>query len=384
MNPDHNQRDHNQPDHNQPDNGRPEHVTSESEDVERHDLVDGLEAFVLDQLDDTSTEAYERSLRSHPDLAVAADELREALAGLADTEPAFAPPSLRGDVLTAATRRRRPGIDDGLPAGADAPRCHRATVGLVSAVIDDLDDADMHISTIYGIPVIELIRHLNGVEKQLARALAGRTSPPPDGFSAAGHRGVRDGTDADDARSVVAAWHVHSDALAAVLTDTALLADDAAYDVAGLSMSAERLIVVRAFEQWSHAEDISRALGRPTLVPPADVLHTMATHAVDLLLPVVETLTPHLDTTVRITLTGPGGGSWLRRIGGSDARDGRDLDPFTTGAATVVADIVDFCRLVAARATDDMPVQRYGDTEVCDTILDLAPALADYGAGPLD
>jgi uncharacterized protein (TIGR03083 family) len=350
----------------------------------RRDLEELIEAYVLDLLDEDVAATYETELGAHPDLAVQVAELREVLVGLCYEDRATAPPLLRDGVLTQALQRRPPGVDEGLQGRASAASCHRATVELVSSVVDDLDAGDMAARTVYHIPVVELIRHLSGMEEQLAQVLSsgGRSTAGTRGMTPEGHREVRDDSDAGNPDEVVAAWHHRSGALVAELSASPI--DDGAYQFAWGTLRATQLLIIRAFELWTHAEDICRATGRPLRVPPPDVLHTMAGTALDILLPVVGSRSVGGGETVRVTLTGDGGGSWLHRLGATGGRSGSGHDPFGSADATVVADIVDFCRLVGDRAdADGIPAHRHGDPALCEHILHTAPLLADYGAGPL-
>lgn len=83
----------------------------------------------------------------------------------------------------------------------------------------------------------------------------------------------------------------------------------------GLRLPLGALLIVRAFELWTHENDIRRVAGLPASVPDAPTLRLMTDLAARLL-PHAASLTG-LDepTSLRLVLTGPGGGAWDVMIG---------------------------------------------------------------------
>jgi hypothetical protein len=139
-------------------------------------------------------------------------------------------------------------------------------------------------------------------------------------------------------------------------------------------MQLGTLFVVRAFELWTHADDVRRAVGRPLDQPPPAALRTMADRAVRglpglLLLSGVEPP----PVPVRVVLTGQGGRTWdidLDLSGRPDAELGAP-------ATTVVCDIVDYCRLASRRiAVDELDVDVLGDRGLGRQLLVAAQAIA--------
>ena len=109
------------------------------------------------------------------------------------------------------------------------------------------------------------------------------------------------------------------------------------YQFHGWPFSLSALLLARAFELWTHADDIRRATGRQIMAPsPSDlrVMSTMSVGSVEALLPVVRP--DSVAPTTRVVLTGSGGGTF--DLVGADPQ--RRL--------TVVLDVVDYCRLADA------------------------------------
>ena len=129
----------------------------------------------------------------------------------------------------------------------------------------------------------------------------------------------------------------------------------------GWSFSLSSALVARSLELWAHADDVRRAVGRPTERPPAEQLRALSAFSVRALPFLVQLRFPGAQVVpVRVVLTGEGGGTY--DIGG----DGDQV-------ALLALDTADFCRLVAQRATPrDIEVMREGDQPVIASLLDSA------------
>jgi len=139
--------------------------------------------------------------------------------------------------------------------------------------------------------------------------------------------------------------------------------------VGGYSLSSA--LIIRAFETWTHHDDIVVALGRVELFDEAPVLRTMAELAVQTL-PVALAARgyDYPGCTARIVMTGPGGGDWTIAMKASE----------TAGPVPHVVirvPVVEFCRRFADRlAVDDVPFQVEGDADLARALVDAAPAFA--------
>jgi hypothetical protein len=127
-------------------------------------------------------------------------------------------------------------------------------------------------------------------------------------------------------------------------------------------MSARAAFTTRAFELWTHTDDIRGAVGARLTVPPAPDVHLMADTAVrSVTLGLQLAGIDRADRTVRVVLTGTGGGAWIRRLG-PDAPEQPDT--------LVVADTIEFCRMAAQRlGLDDLPLHVDGDTSLARDVL---------------
>jgi len=138
---------------------------------------------------------------------------------------------------------------------------------------------------------------------------------------------------------------------------------------AGLRRPVRDALVQRAFETWVHAEDLRLALRLDRRPPAAADLRPIVELGVSLLpLAMARGGGPSPGPTVRLVLTGAGGGEW--EVAGSTAGDGSPV------AAALVTDVTDFCRLMAGRIEPTrLPHRRYGDAPAIASLLAAAATL---------
>jgi uncharacterized protein (TIGR03083 family) len=136
----------------------------------------------------------------------------------------------------------------------------------------------------------------------------------------------------------------------------------------GFTVSRRTLLATRAFETWTHDDDIRDALGRDREVPHPVELGVMSDIAVNILPFCLDAAGTTPAASVRLVLTGDGGGDWTVSL------DGADHD---APAATITMDVVDYCRVVAERlAPDACGAVVDGDEQIGRTVLACASALA--------
>lgn len=339
---------------------------------------DELAAFALDAVDADEAVALEARLLADPAAADVEALLREAAGEFAAavTVEVTPPPALRGRVLAAALAARP--ADATLPAGA--VDVHRIEADRLGALLRRLTPEQWRSSLdppeFAGWTVHDVAAHLTGNESLLARLL-GITDPlAPETeldnesrahATVARHRTLGAAATVAEYETFVAAVDTH----VAGLTDEQLAAE---IDWWGMPMMIRTALLVRAFETWTHADDIRRACGLPSLPPPVPSLATMSSTAVGWL-PIMLALRGEEapGKRARVVLTG----AW-------EATHDVDLTEgvleLAAGAAPDVElrlDVVDFCRAVADRVGPaGLTYEAEGDTELAATIAAAIPALA--------
>ena len=317
--------------------------------AEAHELSG---AYVLDALGDDERAAFEQHLARDPDLLTLVGELLEAASLLGATEADAPPADLAARTFATAFARRPPGTAGSISGPIAA---YRGQMDELTALLGTLAPADWAAPTVTGFTVHGLVAHLLAIEAYVATRLGVDPPPPQDAFVAPegtehDHRAMTEPTVAahagDDPADTVAEWRRLVDANLAHLATLGEKGLTARVSLHGLDLSVQSMIGTRIFEVWTHTDDIRRAIGRAVEAPATDRLRLMSNIAVRAL-PLGLLLAGIDDSgrTVRMVLTGAGGGEWLQ--------------PLTVGAepgepdAIFVADVVDFCRLAAQRLGPD-------------------------------
>jgi uncharacterized protein (TIGR03083 family) len=276
-----------------------------------------------------------------------------------------APPAGLRDRMLEAARLARTG---GRPV-PDAPQISPAEAFSRSAdalygTLCALDEADWRTPVLRDLDVQGLVGHLTGVEEDMHRALAGDPEVAgADHVQSTQAAALRQaGRPAEVTRQE---WREEIDRTLGLVRHR----DDPGGIVAmhGFPLPLNMWLVVRAFELWTHEDDIRRAVGRPDSVPDPSTLRLMT----DLLATVLPLAAAQAGlqqpASVRLVLTGPGGGSWDVAVGvGAE-------DPVSV---RIVTDAVGFCRLAARRAvTSDLDLDITGDPGRAAEVLAAASAL---------
>ncbi len=302
-----------------------------------------LAAWALGALDDDQQAEIDQLLASRPDLAPDAPAFRSLVALLGEGEAVTPPPDLRSAVLAAAAARA-----PAPPAATGELALVRHQIAALHQLLGELGDAEWtNPARPYDWTVQGLVAHLGQIEGYVARQL-GLTGDGPE--TGATHH-LQVGADAIAAEGALppadtaARWHAAALAVVDRLEAGRGPDLDDLVMIHGFPFSVRGLLVARAFELWTHGDDIRRATGRALAAPPPADLRTMSAFSVSTL-PLVAALDqadPELAPT-RVVLTGEGGGTF-------------DLGP--EGAERqllLVLDVVDYCRVVARRTSvDDLP-----------------------------
>jgi uncharacterized protein (TIGR03083 family) len=280
-------------------------------------------------------------------------------------EPMVPPAGLRERVLAASWQARAAGRSVPEVAEISPAKAFSRAAGAFYRLLCALGDDDWRITVLRGLDVQGLVGHLIGVEDDMHRCLSGDPqvadashveSTQPAAVRQSGRPPAR--TRAD--------WRRAADRT----LDLVHAAGDPCAEVAmhGLRLPLGALLVVRAFELWTHGNDIRQAAGLPITVPDPATLGLMTRLAARLL--------PHAATrtglqepvNVRLVLTGPGGGTWDITVGEGPP------DPVSI---RIIADAVGFCRLAANRVTPaDLDLHVTGDPGRAAGVLAAASALA--------
>jgi uncharacterized protein (TIGR03083 family) len=326
-----------------------------------------LGAYALDAVDADEAVAVEEYLERAPHAAHEVARLRNAAAWIGATEALTPPPELHDTVLEAARSRRATSL------GRSAPEdpflaAYLSETGRFDALLDTVGDDDLDVPTFNGLTVRELVIHLAAMESAVASTIGRPTAP--------------DVTESDIERRTAelverfrdrplrdarALWRASVDAV-----PQWAVVEPSAGDVSlfGLTFSRDSLLVTRAFETWTHADDIHRALGRPEEPPPAEVVQRMADLSITTMPAALEVAgRAHPGRTARIVLTGDGGGDWLIPFGFAEVGETPDV--------VLTADVVDWCRCVSERmAPDALPRQVEGDPALADDLAAASSAFA--------
>jgi uncharacterized protein (TIGR03083 family) len=284
-----------------------------------------------------------------------------------DREHAALPAGLRDRVLAASLGARAAGrpVPDLAPiTPVEAySRAADAFYGLLCALAEEA----WRRPVLRDLDVQGLVGHLAGVEHDVQRSMAG----DPEVADANHITSTQAAADRQAGRSVTrtrAEWRAAADrTLALVESAPALTADVAMH---GMRLTLGALLVVRAFELWTHENDIRRAVNLPESVPDVATLRLMTDLAARVL-PAAATRTGLAGPVdVHLVLTGEGGGTWDLAVGNGPAGDG-------PASLSIVTDAVGFCRLVANRTTPaDLELHITGDRDRAASLLAAASALA--------
>ena len=134
------------------------------------------------------------------------------------------------------------------------------------------------------------------------------------------------------------------------------------------------MLTQRAFETWTHADDIRSALGLDPVPPPASSLATMSRTVLDgLSLMLLVAGADQAGRAARIELTGPGGGTYTVAV----VADGTVMAYQGEPDLHLSVDVVDFCRAIGDRVPPDgLAYRAAGDADLAADIVRSLPVLA--------
>jgi uncharacterized protein (TIGR03083 family) len=314
-------------------------------------IAEQLGAWALDGLDDDEAAAVDAHLRTCAGCADEAHRLRDAAGWLGVEHVRPAPPGLRERVLAEAFRRRPPTL---LRTLAQA---YQAQVELLDEVLGSVgSDAWRHPDPRHG-DVRGLLAHLAGNDAMLAADLGGRVVPPSQ----------------DDVR---ATWRGQAELLLDRLTVVG--AEPVAALDQPVRLAARRgtpvrplrdALVQRAFETWTHRDDVAAVVGLAQAAPPPAEVRRIVDLSVRVLPDALRTAgLVRPGGGVRLVLEGSGEGEWVVPLG--------HPGPVARIEATVRADAVGYTRLVAGRrSVASLGAEVAGSAAVAGPFLEVASTL---------
>ncbi|WP_214400959.1 maleylpyruvate isomerase family mycothiol-dependent enzyme [Pseudonocardia lacus] len=279
------------------------------------------------------------------------------------------PPSgLRERVVVAARAVRPAGRAVPEPAPITAVEAFSRAADALNGLLSALADDQWETVALRGLDAYGLVAHLTGVEDDVRAALEGDP-----GVADIDHVAATRSQPARTPEGTRVAWRTAVDA---TLTHLAATDDlDQVVAVHRIRLPLRSLLVARAFELWAHENDIRAAIGMPRRDPDPSTLTLMTTLATRLLpFGVARLGNGQAPVDLHLVLTGDGGGTWDLPLGdrGAPAPALRDVPE-----VTIVAEAVDFCRLVANRLRPaDLPTHLGGSVVHVPHILAGAAALA--------
>ena len=280
--------------------------------------------------------------------------------------------ALRARVLDAATSARRPGrpaveaeVDE--IEEIDEIETLRRTLADIAVLVDSISAVEATARTIEGWTVAGLVGHLTAIERYFGSVLGWWNEPALDHVSdhLAMTRPTVEISESADFEDVRSKWHAATAAVVARLSDLEGRLVERV-DFHAFDLSIRSLLVARTFEVWTHDEDIRRALGHEPAAPDAARLRVMTRTAVAAL-PLGMLLGGRAPSgrSVRVVLTGDGGGSWVQSL-----EFGASPIEVPAPSATLVTDAMGFCRVAAKRLDPRDLAYRYrGEADLIEDVL---------------
>jgi len=318
----------------------------------------------LDALDLEEQADAELSLGAMP------DGHGDSAATLAELTAQSPPADLRRDVVASALSRRAAGRPLDAPQPVSPAEAFDRTIEDLHRLVDSLTATEWGASAHdeHG-SVKDLVAHLVGVERLVLRWLEGdEVADLIDHVAAT--RPVVDELATHDPRAVAAQWY---DTARAVAAAAAASDPDRKVTFHDLRVSVEGLLTMRTFELWAHSMDIAVATGRPLLHLDDE---RMALLSARFMAALPDALAYRRATapgrTARFVLTGPAGGVYQVPL-----TPGQPDGPGRFADVTIIADVVDLCRVAARRLSpQDLDATIEGDADLAQRVLADADAFA--------
>ncbi len=341
---------------------------------------DDMAAYALDAHDADDAAAIAAQLDASPDAVRREQDLRAAAGEFAaavvnEVTPA---PELRARVLDEARRRREPAA---VVAGSSPIDVHRVELARVILLLRDLTPEDwarpVDPPELDGWTVHDVVVHLVANESLLACQLGVPVSGIPE--TATDNEGrtaqAQARHTARSPRHTVAELEAAAEA---TNTEVAVRGEarlDEPIDWWGGRVATRMALLVRAFETWTHADDIRRAIGAGMVDPPPASLLTLAHTACGLVPTTLGVRGGYRPgRLVRFRFTDVGDAAWDVDLGaGGGVRPAGD----DAVDAEIVTEAAAVCRGISARVDPrELAYDFSGDEQLVRDVVDALPALA--------
>ncbi|RCG30468.1 maleylpyruvate isomerase family mycothiol-dependent enzyme [Sphaerisporangium album] len=278
------------------------------------------------------------------------------------------PPGALARLLPAARSARPPAP----AAGFAAP--FAARVAAMDALLASATPADWAQKIVEGWTLQELVAHLAATDGLVANAIGAAVAGPPLAADEVLSRtadmiAYTGGRRPEETR---VEWRAQAETICA---RAAAMEPGTPIAPGGIQFPVSDHLLARMLETWIHTDDAATVIGLPLPLPLAAHIHPTADFCARLI-PWTMLLSgvDGGERSVRLTLTGPGGGAWhvplsVARVAAPD--DGAPSD------AQITCDVVEFCFLLGGRGTPEAFAARIeGDEGLAREVLRCAPALS--------
>jgi uncharacterized protein (TIGR03083 family) len=325
-------------------------------DLTARQFEDLIGAYALDACEPDEVAALDAYVEGHPEIAAEVEQLREAAAALGAAGALRPPAGLRDRLLHVAGERVSP---------VSAQEALQAETDRFDALLATLADGDVDAVTYNGLSVRDLVSHVEAID----RAFVGEADRSK--YKLIGAAEVEEITAETLPEHAGESFAETVTRFRRTRADLVGLADRVPPEKRLGGYTRDDTLVIRAFETWTHHDDIRHALGREEALAAPAVIRAMAElsiRSLPLAMAVRGTAQPH--RIARLVLTGAGGGEWTLACGPGEQ---------ASGAADVVirASVVDWCRRFADRLEPDaVPIEVDGDAELAKDLVRAANAFA--------
>jgi uncharacterized protein (TIGR03083 family) len=325
-------------------------------DLTAKQFEDLIGAYALDACEPDEVTALDAYVDGHPEVMTEVERLREAAAALGSAGALRPPVELRDRLLHVAGERVTP---------VSPQEALQAETNRFDGLLDTLEEGEFDTVTHNGLSVRDLVSHVEAID----RAFVAEADATTYAFIGA--------TEVEEITATTLPEHA-GEAFAQTVTrfrrtraDLIGLADRVPREQHLAGYRRDDTLVIRAFETWTHHDDISHALGREETLPAPAVMRAMAELSVrSLPLAMAWKGIAQPDRTARLVLTGPGGGEWTTACGPGQTPGG-------VADVVIKASVVDWCRRFADRLEPDaVPMEVDGDADLARELVGAANAFA--------